>query len=137
MRNIDTILDEVKKIKNINTDADLARLFGVERNTVTNWKHRESIPFSYIIAFCEQEGISLDRLFLGKEPETSLPFPLNKSLLQDILEGIDEYLQGEDLELPADKKAELAVYLYERLLREKTEKSKIRGEVKALLKLIA
>ncbi|MGD9161906.1 MAG: hypothetical protein PVG39_26075 [Desulfobacteraceae bacterium] len=57
------------------------------------------------------------------------------NLLKDVIEGVEESLEQDDLELPLDKKAQLIVLLYEHFI--KTNK-KVSGEtVTNYLKLVA
>ncbi|TAN40765.1 MAG: hypothetical protein EPN22_16840 [Nitrospirae bacterium] len=69
MKTIAEILDTIKELKGLKTDMALAEMLNIERGTVSNWKQRGTIPFDLIVSFCEQEGLSLDKLLLGKTKE--------------------------------------------------------------------
>jgi len=136
-----SVIGRIKTFSKARSESEIAKLLNLNQSTFAERKRRGSLPFEEIITYADKSGVSLDWIFLGEgNPERRAEGgsqSLNASLLQDIVEGIEEYLEGEKLELSGDKKAELTVYLYERLLKEQTEKSKVRGEVKALLKLVA
>lgn len=65
-QNVNKILDRVKLLFSLESDADLADFLGVSPPTVSNWRARESIPYEKIISKCE--GKSLDWIFRGEEP---------------------------------------------------------------------
>ncbi|MBE9482013.1 MAG: helix-turn-helix domain-containing protein [Bacteroidetes bacterium] len=60
------IIDRILKYKGFKTDIKLAKHWKVAPTTITSWRTRNSIPFKKIIAFCEDEGVSLDYIFTGK-----------------------------------------------------------------------
>lgn len=66
MRSIAEILDKIKEIKKIKSDTELADFFEVKQSTLASWRARESIPHDIIIAFCNNENISLDWLLRGQ-----------------------------------------------------------------------
>jgi len=66
MRSATEILDEIRTLKGLGSDAALGELFGVKQSTVASWRGRNSIPYEEIIAFCVKEGISIDGLFTSK-----------------------------------------------------------------------
>ena len=135
--NYEIILSRLKEVLSARSDADVARGLEISTAALSAFKKQGKFPYERLVKFCLTRDISIDWLFKGEQTAPPAPTALNKDLLRSIIEGIEEYLDTESLELPADKKAELAVYLYERLLKEKTAASNVRGEVKALLKLVA
>jgi len=62
------ILDEIRRIKGLDSDAAVGKLFGVSQASVSLWRSRDSLPFKKIIAFCLREGISTDSLLLAQGP---------------------------------------------------------------------
>lgn len=62
----DKIIDWIKEYKNFNTDTELAIYLKVKPNTITTWKKRKAIPHKRIVAFCENESVSLDYILMGK-----------------------------------------------------------------------
>lgn len=68
MRSINFILDSIKVLKGLKTDAQLARLFSVKPNVLSTWRSRNTVPYKELIAFCEQEGLNLSAILSGKGP---------------------------------------------------------------------
>ena len=61
------ILDRVKAIAGLRNDAELARLLGMPRQSISTSRRRSSVPYSRILAWCFKEGISADFIFFGFE----------------------------------------------------------------------
>ncbi len=68
VRSASEILDEIRRIKGLGSDAALGAIFGVRQTTVSSWRARNSLPYEEIIAFCIREGISTDSLLLVQGP---------------------------------------------------------------------
>jgi transcriptional regulator with XRE-family HTH domain len=68
LRSASEVLDEIRKIKGLQTDAALGEIFGVKQSTVASWRSRSSLPYEEIIIFCIREGISTDSLLIKQEP---------------------------------------------------------------------
>ncbi|MDY6857399.1 MAG: S24 family peptidase [Thermodesulfobacteriota bacterium] len=66
MRNINLILDEIKKIKGFVKDSELANLLKVKPNVISTWKSRNTIPYKNLITFCDSEGYSIKWLLYGE-----------------------------------------------------------------------
>jgi signal peptidase I len=66
MKTVNEILDRIKILKNIKTDTELATLFSVKPNTISNWRKRNTIPYKHIITYCEKENIDIHNVLLGK-----------------------------------------------------------------------
>ena len=65
MRNdTNLILNRIKKAKNIEKDAELARFLGITSGLLANWKTRNTYNLDILLAKCSD--ISLDWLLLGK-----------------------------------------------------------------------
>lgn len=63
MRSASEILDEIRRLKGLESDTALGAIFGVKQSTVASWRARSSLPYEEIIAFCDREGVSTDELF--------------------------------------------------------------------------
>ncbi len=63
MRTASEILDEIRKLKRLKSDASLGQIFGVKQTTISSWRLRNSLPYQDIVAFCAKEGLSTDTLF--------------------------------------------------------------------------
>ena len=68
VRSATEIIDEIRRIKRLDSDVAVGELFGVKQTTVASWRARNSLPFQEIIVFCVQEGISTDKIFLKQGP---------------------------------------------------------------------
>lgn len=67
MRSASEILDEIRRLKGLKSDAALGDLLGVKQTTVASWRGRNSINHDAIIAFCVKEGLSFESLLAGNE----------------------------------------------------------------------
>lgn len=67
----DEVLDRLRARYKLNTDSELAQRFGVAKNTLSNWRQRDSIPFPICVQIAEEEGLSLDWILLGRGPQKS------------------------------------------------------------------
>lgn len=66
MRSAAEVLNEIRRIKKLESDAAIGEIFGVRQPTVATWRSRDSLPYEEIIRFCVKEGISTDKLFLNQ-----------------------------------------------------------------------
>lgn len=76
MQSLPEIVSSLKKFKKLKNDDDVAKLLGTTTQALRSAKSRNLIPYEKILQFCEEEGISLDLIFLGKERShftTSIP----------------------------------------------------------------
>lgn len=64
MKSLVEIIENIKKLKSLSSDAEVAELLGMKKQTLATAKMRNSIPFEILISFCYKEDISLDWLFL-------------------------------------------------------------------------
>ena len=64
MRTANEILDDIRRLKGLDSDAALGGLFGVKQSTVASWRSRNTLPYDDIIAFCVKENIPTDSIFL-------------------------------------------------------------------------
>jgi transcriptional regulator with XRE-family HTH domain len=142
MPSVSDVLERIKVLKNIKKDADLAKMLGVEPNTVTTWRKRGSLPYEKIIAFCEREKVSLDALFMGEGRIEAMSAQVetpgkgavyDRDLLREVVEVVEEIFERESLHLPPPKMAELITLLYEELLEDRD--ADIRGRATRLIRL--
>lgn len=68
LRSVAEILDEIRRLKGLESDMALGEIFGVRQSTVASWRSRNSLPYEDIIAFCIKEGISTDKIFFKQGP---------------------------------------------------------------------
>lgn len=67
-RSASEVLDEIRRLKGLGSDAALGELFGVKQSTVSSWRARNSLPYEEIIVFCVRENISTDNLLIHQGP---------------------------------------------------------------------
>lgn len=103
IRTASQILDEIRSMRGLKSDAQLGKLLGnISQTTIGSWRARNSIPIKKIVAFCHREGQSLDTLVLGdlipKEiPVNKLYLPETVALMPEIdsalrkMEPLDRY----------------------------------------------
>lgn len=63
------IIDRLKRASGARSDAEIAQLLGAERQNVTNWRRRGTIPYDKITAFALDTGVSLDWLLFERGPQ--------------------------------------------------------------------
>lgn len=51
------ILNNLKKLKNFNTDKELADFLGISKSTLSNWYTRNSIDYDLLFSKCEQNEV--------------------------------------------------------------------------------
>ncbi len=64
MRTANEILDEIRALKGLKSDAALGKLFGVKQSTVASWRSRNSLPYADVIAFCHNENFPPETIFI-------------------------------------------------------------------------
>lgn len=67
MKTFFEIIDNIKELKRLKTDIEVAELLGIKPKTLATAKIRNSIPFEELISFCSREGVSLDNLLIKRE----------------------------------------------------------------------
>jgi len=68
--NVINIIDRIKRIKGLRTDASVADCLWISRANFAVYKLKGRIPYRYIVSFCEREKISANLIFWGREPKT-------------------------------------------------------------------
>ena len=66
MNSVRTILNEIKKIRGIANDTQLAGQIGVPVHTLRSWIQNDSIR-RQLIVYCEQHDLSLDEVMFNKK----------------------------------------------------------------------
>lgn len=65
--NVSEILDRMKVVTDIATDANLAAHLGVSNKTVSSWRTRNSIPIEAVLQISQEANCKIDYLLFGKE----------------------------------------------------------------------
>ena len=70
MYNIKEVIERMKKVANISSNASLARLLNISYNTLNTWIKRNKLPQEVLIEFAKKFNTSLDYLIFGHiEPD--------------------------------------------------------------------
>jgi hypothetical protein len=72
MYDIKDVINKMKLIANIDSNANLARLLDISYNTLNTWLKRHKFPQEILIAFCKEYNCSLDYLLLNKDTKVNL-----------------------------------------------------------------
>lgn len=67
--NVDEVLDRAKLVAGVQTDADLARLFGKFKTAASNWRSRGTIPLNELVELADTHNVSLDWMLTGRSPK--------------------------------------------------------------------
>lgn len=71
MNNLD-IIDRMKTLANVREDQELAKIFGVGKTAVANWKRGTAISLAYVADFAEKYNCDLNWLITGESKEKQL-----------------------------------------------------------------
>lgn len=64
-QNVNNVLNRLKEVFNIESDVDLARKLGVQKNVISNWRLRNKADYSKLFNYSSEYGVSLDWLLTG------------------------------------------------------------------------
>lgn len=115
------ILDRLRKGVGAKSKTDLARALGIAQQSVFNAQAKGKIPDGWVRKAAESYNLSTDWLYFGegdmyRTGEAKLsPCPveiLDKQTLVDVVEVLEEFLDGANKKLSAKAKAELIYQLY-------------------------
>jgi transcriptional regulator with XRE-family HTH domain len=115
-KSADAVLARIRLALGVDNDSELCRQTGVNRQTLSNWKSRNSVPYSLCVELAEEHLISLDWLltgegvmnkngFVNEVRESSLPelTPRQKAVL-GLFDALPDDKQREILSALEDKK---------------------------------
>ena len=66
------IIERMKITANVKEDQELAKIFGLGKTAVANWKRGTVISLAHIFEFVEKYDVSFDWLLTGKSKENKL-----------------------------------------------------------------
>ena len=92
-----SVIARLKEFFSEDTDTGLSRALGVSPQTLSSWKSRGVMSYSFCIFLAEKYEMSLDWLLLGRDTEVKAP-TATPSLLQRKLQAIVEELPEADIE---------------------------------------
>lgn len=73
--NVSEVLNRLKSMLRVDSDAELCRLINIGTNTLANWKKRNSIDHQLIITVCESHKLDLNAVFANKISATKVAEP--------------------------------------------------------------
>jgi hypothetical protein len=96
------VIDRIKQVLKVTSDADVARALSVDPQNIVNWRKRGTIPWSELYEFASSNNVSCDWLFNGeKEPRSFPETPTDMNLLLKIIEQQNERIREQGLLLQA------------------------------------
>ena len=72
MYDIKEVINKMKQIANIDSNASLARKLNISYNTLNTWIKRHKLPQEVILSFCKEYNCSLDYLLLEDNTNPTL-----------------------------------------------------------------
>ncbi|MET1080292.1 MAG: helix-turn-helix domain-containing protein [Pseudomonas sp.] len=63
------VLARLKLVTECTSDTSLAEALGVSPQTLSSWKSRDSVPYSFCVDVASAKGVSLDWLIMGEGPQ--------------------------------------------------------------------
>ncbi len=69
MRTFSEIVLEIIRLKGYKSEAQVADLLNLKPSSLSSCKARNSYPFDELFAFCEEENVPLDHLFIEGRAE--------------------------------------------------------------------
>ena len=80
------ILDRILQLKSLATDAKLAELWRISANAVSMYRTgKNALPFERLITLCKEEGFSMEYVFFGEGPASSI---LLNSLEEKLIQAL-------------------------------------------------
>lgn len=67
-KSVEAVLERLAGAVGAETDSELARRMSVNRQTLSSWRQRKSVPYANCIQVSEDWGLSLDWLLTGEGP---------------------------------------------------------------------
>jgi len=107
MRKIAEIIETIRAIKSLKSEAQVASALKMKPQALNNHKIRGTYPFEQLIVFCQETGISFDYFVLDRED----PEELKNDIIKLMSENDDLVKQVEELK---EK-----LYLYKELEKER------------------
>lgn len=141
MLSIDEILKAVKEIAGVSRDSEIAHLLDIRQSMISMWRKRGTIPYEFLLHFCEQHNIDMVWLLTGEGPQyrgeslSSASRHIDLDLMSEVIETVEDVFERDNLSLPPEKKARLVTLIYEEIAEDETKKASMEQKVVKLLKL--
>lgn len=112
---------------------------GVGKGAVSTYEIGESFPrWETLNRIADLAGRDFNWLLAGEASGAAPggPAALDEEVLADVIQGIEEGLEGLGLRIPPPKKAELVALLYDMMIEEAGKKPK-KSQIEKILRLVA
>ena len=125
-----TLGKRIKFVRGKESQDSFAVKIGASRGTLSNYERDENQPGADVLqGICTNYNVYPEWLLLGTGPiykeegvQNSLSQPLDKAVLVDVVEILEESLESAKKRLPPQAKAELIYQLYQLVLEETDSK---------------
>ena len=121
----DDIWRRIEVATGATTHGRIAEILGVSRQTVSAAYKRKSVPFPWLIKISKETGISIDWLLFGEGPKyrgekteekiVKISEKIDTSLVKEVVQTVEEFLQEQSISLSPAKKAELIALIIEEI----------------------
>ncbi|MGB4498913.1 MAG: helix-turn-helix transcriptional regulator [Methylococcaceae bacterium] len=64
--NAENVIIRLKQILNEKSDQKLGDYLGIPKSTISNWRQRDSVPYSICVQVAQEKNVSLDWLLTGE-----------------------------------------------------------------------
>ena len=127
------VLERLKQGTGSKTDKDLAEKLGVAQQSVYNVNAKDKVPEGWVRKLALQYNLSTDWLYFGEGTmyrtgaDASSPgsnAAIDRRVLLDVVETLEEILDSAKKSLPPKAKAELIYQLYQLVLEEEADNRK-------------
>lgn len=124
---MNTIGSRIKFVRGKESQESFATKIGVSKGSLGGYERDENSPSAdAVLKICSGADISVEWLMTGKgsmRPEDASPSGpgLNKAVLLDVIEVLEDFLIGAKKRLPPVAKAEVIYQLYQMIIEEETD----------------
>lgn len=80
---LEAILDRIKEVTGVSTDAGLHRELETSSSAIPTWRKRGTVPYATFVAFARKQGLSLDWLLDGRGPR----YPIEWGAFHEVEDG--------------------------------------------------
>lgn len=125
------VLDRLKQGTGSKTDKDLAEKLGVAQQSIYNVNAKNRVPEGWVRKLAVQYNLSTDWLYFGegnmyRETEAAQGSPgsakaIDRQVLLEVVEVMEESLRAAKKNLPPKAKAELVYQLYQLVIEDEAD----------------
>lgn len=110
-KNATAVIERLKELFKVTSDTALCDKAGINRQTLSNWKQRNSVPYPLCVSVAEEIGASIDWLLTGEGPmyRSAPPAPAAQLTAREeavlaMFRALDEGAQREIQQVAEEKK---------------------------------